>query len=451
MKAISITLKHFYTLFGALYLSVLLFTSCSDNDDNKEDEDNGGGTSTPTLSLSPKVTDIVFSATATEDYTYEVTTNQTEWNVEVAPATATWCTVKKSSDGKSFSVKATQNEENVVPEKATITVTAGKAKTISFSATQDKAYSIYIAGYEDDAVSSGHLYTTYWIDGQKTTVGQTIGHESTINRNHILSVSGKDVYTIGIEKKGNLDIACYWKNGEKNILGTGITLSEARAIYAHNTDVFVAGTEYNSDNKSIACYWKNNKKIALGDETNSTWSLDITVSGNDVYILGVEEASSDEMAPPFYWKNGEKIAITGATAGDQAYSILVDKNDVYIIGKSSDEEYSTNACYWKNGEKIVLSDGVDDCAKDIFIDGDDVYISGYINAVACYWKNGEKVMLDEESKMSLGTSICVWNNDVYVAGHDSNSEDASNACFWKNGKKTTLSNLYSFVGCITVQ
>ena len=104
----------------------------------------------PTLSVTPSVTDIVFSAdgrTATvngTDFTplFKVETNQSLW--DVSAGNCTWLTITRLP-GSQFSVTAKNNTALTSPAPAEITVTAGDAKSVKIRVQQlSAAYSLIV-------------------------------------------------------------------------------------------------------------------------------------------------------------------------------------------------------------------------------------------------------------------------------------------------------------------
>jgi len=141
----------------ALTAAVMAFSvSCKDDEED------------PTLSVSPSTSAVVFKANGTSDAatTFTVTTNQKEWSVNVSPATQTWLTVTET--GNTFTLTAGEAGTTAPPE-VTLTVTAGKATSVSIKVTQ-QATPLYLnvtpsdpfivvnaAG--DEAVSGSLVYT----------------------------------------------------------------------------------------------------------------------------------------------------------------------------------------------------------------------------------------------------------------------------------------------------
>lgn len=106
------------------YMSMLLMcimTSCGD--------DNAPPIPAPTLSIDP-ATALHFTAAATESHEINVTTNQDSWT---AISNQNWC--KVTQDKNKLIVKADPNTTETSPAPATITISAGSAKSIMLAVT----------------------------------------------------------------------------------------------------------------------------------------------------------------------------------------------------------------------------------------------------------------------------------------------------------------------------
>lgn len=100
---------------------------------------------------------------------------------------------------------------------------------------------------------------------------------------------------------------------------------------------------------------------------------------------------------PMYWKNTEAIILDDRYG--EVQQITKSGSDVYAVGLFN--KYNSNsglhtAAYWKNEELYELEDNAQ--AYGIYIDGDDVYVSGSVGQVPidyrpCYWKKGVRVNL----------------------------------------------------------
>src|SRR5579872_7177035 len=74
----------------------------------------------------------------------------------------------------------------------------------------------------------------------------------------------------------------------------------------------------------------------------------------------------------------------------------------------------------------------------------DIYSAGYIRAnshlVAAYWKNGTLVRLGDSTVNTMANAIAINENDIYVVGNTTNSEQITTAVIWKNGVATKLTD-----------
>jgi hypothetical protein len=229
------------------------------------------------------------------------------------------------------------------------------------------------------------------------------------------------------------------------------TRSFAFSVFVSGDNVYVAGCEFDANNKAIATLWKNGVPTALADGTEA---CSVFVSGSDVYVAGSKrDAPGKEIA--MIWKNGKPTVLTNGTNNSTAKSILVSGDDVYVAG-AVDLEVKARATVWKNGVPTTLPDSTKDAfANSIFVSGGDVHVAGaeYIvkpirngdevnssNIVAKVWKNGVETLSINNAAVR---SIHVVGGDVYVAGYEKNSEGRNVARVWKNGVPIALGDATS--------
>ncbi|MDX9883233.1 MAG: hypothetical protein RBS73_14315 [Prolixibacteraceae bacterium] len=295
----------------------------------------------------------------------------------------------------------------------------------------DDGETVYIAGYEGNVAK-------YWKNGVATSLTDGTKNAHAID----ISVSGNDIYVAGTEGK----VAKYWKNGKVSVLGNLAKEEYAFSMYVSGNDVYVAGMD-DSSNGSIPKYWKNGIAVELA---KSGMAEDIFVSGGDVYVAGDEDDA-------VYWKNGHVVNLAN---GEKARAIFISGNDVYVAGEEDIKNengyytYYTNIVkYWKNGNAVNLTDGkMEAWATDIFISGDDVYVSGCEATTktsygsgdkyqAKYWKNGKEVLLTDRETESFAYKIYISGNDVYVVGEELHATTGKYvAKCWKNGTAIALTD-----------
>jgi hypothetical protein len=208
--------------------------------------------------------------------------------------------------------------------------------------------------------------------------------------------------------------------------------------FSYIYNVFVAGSEMNSEGFQVAKYWKNGTAIELSDGKSTISVSSITVAGNTIYVVGTEYKASERKIK--LWVNGTESNVTTSTLA-VAFDIAVDGTDVYIAGYENKGSQDI-ATYWKNGIPTYLTDGSRPAViRSIAISGGNIYAAGFeynaSRAVAKYWKNGVPVVLTDGQKSASSRDIVVEGNDVYVCGVESENS-IETAKFWKNGIVTTL-------------
>ncbi|CAD0007458.1 Kelch repeat-containing protein [Flavobacterium chungangense] len=208
---------------------------------------------------------------------------------------------------------------------------------------------------------------------------------------------------------------------------------------AEATNVYVVGYEQNS-NINQAKFWKNGTIASLPTTGKASVASAVFVSGKDVFIAGQEAMSSatDANRQIKLWKNGLLAkTITDGSQDAVANDLYVVGNDVYITGV---EFNGTNnvAKFWKNGTPTNLTDGTKEgVANAISVSEGNVYVAGSefdgMNNVLKVWKNGVAQNLNSGAKSAEANALFVSDNDVYVAG-----EEQGTAKFWKNGVATVI-------------
>jgi hypothetical protein len=196
-------------IFLLAMLTAGTLLSCSDNTKN-------------TLSVDPEnpETPAVFSASATESFTYSIATNQEAWD---AVSDQTWCIVTKAASSFTLTAEQYGKEEE---RSATVTVTAGGAKpfTISvaqsgFTAADGFIGTITVNGESKDIASAGFYHYE---------------SESGVNSYKVL-LSPEKVEGMGIGQLLELmEIEVPF-----DLMGSNINL-ETDVLYSNNTFVAVA-------------------------------------------------------------------------------------------------------------------------------------------------------------------------------------------------------------------
>lgn len=280
------------------------------------------------------------------------------------------------------------------------------------------AYSI--VKNNDKLLVSGFVYidkkirTKYWMDSLSV---DSMTFINSLNNGNIYNVSGnnlnpvryvhstlsgeKDIYHFDLGFSENDEKIFYYKNNDIIRMDTS-ALGTITSVSFFNDKPYFAGhfskinyTE--SGGKSLSpktpFFWNGNSTAIDLPLPNVFFFRGVSciyVDGEDSYIGGL-------MDFPMYWKNTEVIKLS--TLYGEVHQIVKSESDVYAVGfynKNNSNSTGHTACYWKNGELFELADNAQ--AYGIYIDGNDVYVSGSIGEVssqynACYWKNGIRVDL----------------------------------------------------------
>jgi len=250
-----------------------------------------------------------------------------------------------------------------------------------------------------------------------------------------------------------------WKNGKAQSL-TGVkNFLIAASVYVAGNDVYVAGTEKNTQGMSVATLWKNSVAQNLTDINGkqNTVANSVFVSGNDVYVVGSISKGSDFKGythVAMLWKNGVAQNLTDGKHNASAESVFVSGNDVYVAG-SENAKGNYVVMLWKNGIAQNLTDGKHDAvAHSVYVSGNDVYVAGEERIkglfIAKQWKNGIAQNLTDGKHDAAAYSVYVSGNDVYVAGVEGAGGfggyfQSHVAMLWKNGVAQDLTEGKDFI------
>ncbi|MDR1841099.1 MAG: Ig-like domain-containing protein [Holophagales bacterium] len=229
--------------------------------------------------------------------------------------------------------------------------------------------------------------------------------------------------------------------------------SEAASIFVSGNDVYVAGYVGGLYDFMAPYVWINNVPAPLPVSNLMGRASSITVSGGVVYVSGAE-ADIDGNGKAVIWKDGARTSLHPAGAhsswaaivsvGDSAYA------SGYVIYDPNDFPRPT---LWKDGVLVDLplpANAMEGIAESVFatMDGK-VYAAGYAGYVfdgakryaAVLWENGvpRELYPPGANLDSQAFSVYVYGNDVYVSGYVENNR-VWEIVVWKNGVPQTFSN-----------
>ncbi len=263
----------------------------------------------------------------------------------------------------------------------------------------------------------------------------------------------------GVYVAGSIDgRAVVWKDGIPTFLTAipiGYKSAYALKVLIYKDDVYVLG--YDGDPAAAARVstiklWKNGVVTNITSGLTLAYGHGLEVHNNDVYILGSEDSGSGSVNK--IWLNGVATTLPMGTFDYIApNNIKVINGDVYVSGFGTNYNGGlppdNKAIFWKNGIINILTSNTQNCiGSNIFVTGNDIYMTGYDNSKAVYWKNGVITNLALQSPYSLSRSntIFVENNNVYAAGdlyYSAPQYEYRNAVFWKNNTINLLTNYSS--------
>ncbi|WP_157757624.1 hypothetical protein [Pseudalgibacter alginicilyticus] len=290
-----------------------------------------------------------------------------------------------------------------------------------FEATKKYSAAFSMNVNNNKVLVSGYVYTDnqwkaeYWVD---STNVDAVTYTS--------SLANGSIYNIPVDELSRKISVYKTLNGNQDIykFDQGSLIDDGSVFYYKNNNMIkmdttaigtVTSVGFFNNNPIFSGYFgeitHNEAGESLSPKTPFLWNgdsllihlplpEDATFQGiNCVYFDSENYYTGGLMNVPMYWKNTTPITLSNLYG--EVHQIIVSESDVYAVGfynKSNSNSTGNTACYWKNEELFELEDNAQ--AYGIFIDGDDVYISGATGNIppqykACYWKNGVRVDLPD--------------------------------------------------------
>lgn len=289
---------------------------------------------------------------------------------------------------------------------------------------------IYIGGY--CARPKQGYAPGYWKNG--TWVALPSPNPSQYGSVTQVTVSGENVYAAGyVSNVQNIAIPALWKNEIWVDLPLPKAMKfgvRATALAATENDVFVSANLYYSDDKSPlqdTGYWKSRQWKALqGPKDANIASVDsLFFHGGDLYAAGSYSTKAGLSNQPCYWKNGQ--CLTPEICAGSIRAILVNGNAVYAAGDKVNNANERTSGYWKNNVWIPLSHPagarVTEILSAYLSEENELFLVPKVQSdkvsLPFYWRNGTWISLQPpaDSTQQEAFSLCIYNNDVYVAGN----------------------------------
>lgn len=363
-------------------------------------------------------------------------------------------------NGKDYTLKAATDLRFASGKQQTFNLVIDKDEIVTYTSSilpwgeseetkQERDVNVYIAGMYD-GLHVGYV-PCMWSDTRMHTLGVTGYDEGEVyGCVYSMAVSGNDFYVaghqtppLGSEPEHYRENATIWKNGAILYEGSDFDLATTWDILVFNNDLYAVGLGNNS-----APYIRINDEISwlpkrLEDKNN--WAQSVAASNGNIYVMGRNVTAQNNYFgtnQTFFWKNQKLMDYV--IDGDGLCMSVQDDNIYCLVEKPDGLLY-----LWKNGQMTATGLSysphgiVGPNFKQMFIDGEDVYIIGHQDGIAKIWKNGEVSLLTDENNDFSMSGIYVHNKDVYVIGYKimySARPQYSIVKLWKNGEEITLDN-----------
>ncbi len=195
---------------------------------------------------------------------------------------------------------------------------------------------------------------------------------------------------------------------------------------------------------NVACSQEDDLPLSSATQTSAPDEKTLNWDYEDgIYIAGGSYGQKKDIAQ--VWGNGELQVITDGELDAIATCVYVSDADVYLTGYEYNWDvyngfyrFPNKAMIWKNGVAQALTDGnLEAGAFSIFEWNEDVYVAGHESTKAMLWKNGMPIPLSDGEVPTNALSVFVSNDDVYVVGNEQYG-DFSKAVLWKNGNLQSI-------------
>ncbi|MBP6432703.1 MAG: hypothetical protein KA319_13135 [Ferruginibacter sp.] len=198
--------------------------------------------------------------------------------------------------------------------------------------------------------------------------------------------------------------------------------------------------------------------ITIPYNTSATFSW--TTNGVSITVNGVANSSGTFTTPLLQSNTTYTVIAYSPNYSTNGLSTTIQVNvnvspappiDVYIVGS-----IDNNAVIWKNGTPTFLTNYASNSSKyaaamKVKVYNNDLYIAGYDTDTIKVWKNGIATNFPDRQGSAVVNGMDIYNNDVYVCGTDVVS-GSTVAKIWKNGVFALLTkDTFNFAGSTEVR
>lgn len=272
---------------------------------------------------------------------------------------------------------------------------------------------VLVSGFRSD---DGQVSSEYWINGKNVgqsefagLIGNQVAYRQAVDeqfrRVYLYKDRHGEIQSYQFDQGSGAEGGriFYYKNNlkvrmENDSIGnlTSVTFYDDKPVFAGSLGKISTGISGSTlYYPKTAFVWDGHSpliELKLPEQSSFFWGVSTIYSNgpDEFYVGGL-------CGVPMYWKNTEPVVLDKRFG--EVWQITKSDSDVYAVGlinKHNSNSTGHTACYWKNGKLYELEDNAQ--AYGIFIDGNDIYVSGAVGNVPasyrpCYWKNGRRVDL----------------------------------------------------------
>lgn len=178
------------------------------------------------------------------------------------------------------------------------------------------SFSSSVFVYNNDVYISGTINGNFciWKNGNLLPMLVSNAFPSSSNS---LFVTNSGFYCIGNDFVNNTRSQYLWINGMNRNLFSSDPWVTLNSIHCKGSDIFICGQDQNGP-----CYWKNGNRNQLGSTTSRGNAFDIFIYENDIYVTGIE-STNNTPNKPVCWKNGISQTLMSTKTFSYPQSIFI--------------------------------------------------------------------------------------------------------------------------------
>lgn len=330
--------------------------------------------------------------------------------------------------------------------KASIIATVGAVKA---SCKVSVSPSLYVAGYieNSDGTTSGII----WRNNKELLTIES--SQNSVYLNNIEVLYGKAL-TAGTIQESTTSAPCgmiWLADSTYEDYGNGYTINSLTLDNISAKPTLYAAATSSITTPTSATILNSGETATLEGGSGNSTALSIATNDSDITMVVGSATNSNGIESPALW-NSTTLSLLSESSTDNgaATDIFINGENVYISGY-----VGTNAIVWTNSTADTLSTGTSSytaVANAIYYYEDMTYTAGYIiggigTPIPVYWLGSEMIPLTEAGT-GEALDIAVMDGNIYISGYQYDGSTKI-ATLWKNGSPTLLSASTSVNSCAT--